>query len=170
RFRIDLEGADDAAHAADVGHQRDPRDRAHRGHADRRHRRLDAREGARLRGRRLRHHQHRRRLPGDRSDARDVQAAPAARGRVTVVSRTWIELAYLVPSICLTLGIRGLSHPRTARMGNLIAAVGMAIAVGFTFAIKEIDTYWLMLAGIALGSVIGVASARMVRMTAIPQM
>jgi NAD(P) transhydrogenase subunit beta len=86
------------------------------------------------------------------------------------VSRTWIDLAYLVASICLILGIRGLSHPRTARMGNLIAAVGMAIAVGFTFAIKEIDTYWLMLAGIALGSVIGVASARMVRMTAIPQM
>jgi NAD(P) transhydrogenase subunit beta len=86
------------------------------------------------------------------------------------VSRTWIDLAYLVASICLILGIRGLSHPRTARMGNLIAAVGMAIAVGFTFAIKEIDTYWLMLAGIALGSVIGIAAARTVRMTAMPQM
>ena len=86
------------------------------------------------------------------------------------MSRTWIDLAYLVASICLILGIRGLSHPSTARMGNQIAAVGMAIAVGFTFAIKEIDTYWLMLSGIALGSVIGVASARMVRMTAMPQM
>ncbi|HET8872289.1 MAG TPA: NAD(P)(+) transhydrogenase (Re/Si-specific) subunit beta [Gaiellaceae bacterium] len=86
------------------------------------------------------------------------------------MSRTWIDLAYLVASICLILGIRGLSNPRTARMGNLIAAAGMAIAVGFTFAIKEIDTYWLMLAGIALGSVIGVASARTVRMTAMPQM
>jgi NAD(P) transhydrogenase subunit beta len=79
-------------------------------------------------------------------------------------------MAYLVAAICLILGIRGLSHPRTARVGNLIAAVGMAIAVGFTFAIEEIDTYWLMLTGIALGSVIGVAAARMVRMTAIPQM
>jgi len=86
------------------------------------------------------------------------------------VSRTWIDLAYLVAAICLILGIRGLSHPRTARMGNWIAAFGMAIAVGFTFAIEEIHTYWLMLAGIALGSVIGVAAARMVRMTAIPQM
>ncbi len=86
------------------------------------------------------------------------------------MSRTWIDLAYLVAAICLILGIRGLSHPRTARMGNWIAAFGMAIAVGFTFAIEEIDTYWLMLAGIALGSVIGVAAARMVRMTAIPQM
>src|SRR5215213_6959095 len=86
------------------------------------------------------------------------------------MSRTWIDLAYLVAAICLILGIKRLSHPRTARSGNWIAAVGMAIAVGFTFAIKEIDTYWLMLAGILVGTVVGVASARMVRMTAIPQM
>ena len=46
----------------------------------------------------------------------------------------------------------------------------MTIAVAFTFLIKEIDTYWLMLSGIAVGSVVGIASARMVRMTAIHQM
>ncbi|HVD26416.1 MAG TPA: NAD(P)(+) transhydrogenase (Re/Si-specific) subunit beta [Gaiellaceae bacterium] len=86
------------------------------------------------------------------------------------MSRAWIDFAYLVAAICLILGIKRLSHPRTARSGNWIAAVGMAIAVGFTFLIKEIDTYWLMLAGIAVGTVIGVAAARMVRMTAIPQM
>ncbi len=86
------------------------------------------------------------------------------------MSRTWIDLAYLVAAICLIIGIKRLSHPRTARSGNWIAAVGMAIAVGFTFAITEIDTYWLMLAGIAVGSVIGVVTARMVHMTAIPQM
>ena len=86
------------------------------------------------------------------------------------MSRTWIDLAYLVAAICLIVGIKRLSHPRTARSGNLIAAGGMAIAVGFTFAIKEIDTYWLMLAGIAVGTVVGVVTARAVRMTAIPQM
>jgi NAD(P) transhydrogenase subunit beta len=86
------------------------------------------------------------------------------------VSRTWIDFAYLVAAICLIVGIKRLSHPRTARSGNLIAAVGMAIAVGFTFTIEQIDRYWLMLVGIAVGSVIGVASARMVRMTAMPQM
>jgi NAD(P) transhydrogenase subunit beta len=86
------------------------------------------------------------------------------------VSRTWIDLAYLVAAICLVVAIKRLSHPRTARSGNLIGAIGMAIAVGFTFAIEEIDRYWLMLAGIAVGSVIGVAAARMVQMTAIPQM
>ena len=86
------------------------------------------------------------------------------------MSRAWIDFAYLVAAICLILGIKRLSHPRTARSGNWIAAVRMAIAVGFTFLIKEIDTYWLMLAWIAVGTVIGVAAARMVRMTAIPQM
>jgi NAD(P) transhydrogenase subunit beta len=86
------------------------------------------------------------------------------------VSRTWIDVAYLVAAVCLVIAIKRLSHPRTARSGNLIGAVGMAIAVGFTFAIEELDRFWLIIAGIAIGSVIGVASARMVRMTAIPQM
>jgi NAD(P) transhydrogenase subunit beta len=86
------------------------------------------------------------------------------------VSRTWIDVAYLVAAICLIIGIKRLSHPRTARSGNLIAAAGMAVAVGFTFAIDELDNYGLIVAGIAVGSVIGVASARMVRMTAMPQM
>jgi H+-translocating NAD(P) transhydrogenase subunit beta len=86
------------------------------------------------------------------------------------VSRTWIDFAYLVAAICLIVAIKRLSHPRTARSGNLIGAVGMTIAVGATFAIEEIDQYWLILVGIAVGSVVGVASARMVRMTAVPQM
>ena len=86
------------------------------------------------------------------------------------MSQTWINLAYLAAAICLIVGIKRLSHPRTARSGNLVAAAGMAIAIGFTFATREIDTYWLMLAGIAIGSVIGATSARLVRMTAMPQM
>jgi H+-translocating NAD(P) transhydrogenase subunit beta len=86
------------------------------------------------------------------------------------VSRTWIDVAYLAAAVLLIVGIKRLSHPRTARSGNWIAGVGMAIAVGFTFAITEIDSYWLMLVGIAVGTVIGVVSARAVRMTAMPQM
>jgi NAD(P) transhydrogenase subunit beta len=86
------------------------------------------------------------------------------------VSRTGIDVAYLVAAILLIVGVKRLSHPRTARSGNWIAAVGMTIAVGFTFAIEEIDSYGLMLAGIAVGTVVGIASARAVRMTAMPQM
>ena len=86
------------------------------------------------------------------------------------MSRTWIDVAYLVAAICLVIGIKRLSHPRTARSGNLIAAAGMAIAVGFTFAIEGLERYWLIVAGMAVGTVIGVVSARAVRMTAMPQM
>jgi NAD(P) transhydrogenase subunit beta len=52
----------------------------------------------------------------------------------------------------------------------VIAAIGMAIAVVFTLLSPEIDSYWLIIAGVAVGTVIGVASARMVKMTAMPQM
>ena len=55
------------------------------------------------------------------------------------MSRTWIDVAYLVAAICLIIGIKRLSHPRTARSGNLVAAAGMAIAVGFTFAIEGLE-------------------------------
>ena len=72
------------------------------------------------------------------------------------MSQTWIDFAYLFAAILLIVGIKRLSHPRTARSGNWIAAVGMAIAIGFTFLIDELDQYWLILAGIAVGTVVGV--------------
>jgi NAD(P) transhydrogenase subunit beta len=86
------------------------------------------------------------------------------------VSQTSINLAYLVASVCLIIGIKRLSSPATARSGNVVAAVGMAIAILFTFLDSDLDTYWIIFAGMALGTVIGIASARMVKMTAIPQM
>jgi len=86
------------------------------------------------------------------------------------MSRAWIDLAYLVAAICLIVGIKRLSHPSTARSGNWIGAIGMAIAVGFTFLVDGLEDYWLILAGIAIGGVVGVVTARRVRMTAIPQM
>jgi H+-translocating NAD(P) transhydrogenase subunit beta len=79
-------------------------------------------------------------------------------------------LSYLVAAVCLIVCIKRLSHPRTARSGNLVAAFGMAIAILFTLFDRNIDDYWLMALGIAIGTVVGVASARMVRMTAMPQM
>src|ERR1044072_7880368 len=65
---------------------------------------------------------------------------------------------------------RLLSSPRTARSGNWIAAVGMGIAIFFTFLDPDITSYWLILAGMAVGTVIGVVSARLVKMTAIAEM
>jgi NAD(P) transhydrogenase subunit beta len=82
----------------------------------------------------------------------------------------FIDACYIVASVLFILGIRGLSHPRTARRGNELAAVGMAIAVAATLLNREIENYGLIILGIALGSIIGAVSARAVKMTAMPQM
>ena len=73
-------------------------------------------------------------------------------------------------SVLFILGIRGLSHPRTARQGNMLAAIGMGIAVVATLLDEEIENYGLIAVGIAIGTVIGAVSARAVKMTAMPQM
>jgi NAD(P) transhydrogenase subunit beta len=86
------------------------------------------------------------------------------------LSQTAINFTYLVAAVLLIIGIRRLSAPPTARSGNVIAAIGMTIAIVFTFLDRDIDEYWLIAAGMAVGTVVGVASARLVRMTAIPQM
>ena len=82
----------------------------------------------------------------------------------------FIDSAYLVASVLFILGIRGLSHPRTARQGNRIAAIGMAIAIAATLLDREIQNYGLIILGIAIGTAIGAYSARAVKMTAMPQM
>ena len=86
------------------------------------------------------------------------------------MSQAWINATYLVSAVLLIVGIKRLSSPATARSGNVIAALGMTIALGFTLLDRDIDAYWLLAAGVAVGTVIGVASARLVRMTAMPQM
>jgi proton-translocating NAD(P)+ transhydrogenase subunit beta len=86
------------------------------------------------------------------------------------LSQTAINFTYLVAAVLLVVGIRRLSSPPTARSGNVIAAIGMTIAIVFTFLDPDIDSYWLIVVGMAIGAVIGVASARLVKMTAMPQM
>jgi NAD(P) transhydrogenase subunit beta len=86
------------------------------------------------------------------------------------LSQTAINFTYLVAAVLLIVGIRRLSSPPTARSGNVIAAIGMAIAIVFTFLDPDVDSYWLIVVGMAIGTIIGVASARLVKMTAIPQM
>ena len=79
-----------------------------------------------------------RRLHRDRTHARDVPAedasAEAARGRcaMTVADTALanpVDIAYLVTGDLFILGLRYLSSPKTARLGNRISAVGMLIAV-----------------------------------------
>ncbi|HKM58850.1 MAG TPA: NAD(P)(+) transhydrogenase (Re/Si-specific) subunit beta [Chthoniobacterales bacterium] len=81
----------------------------------------------------------------------------------------FIEFSYLLASILFVLGLRGLSHPETARRGMHLAEFGMAAAVVGTLLQKEIISYEWIIAGLLLGSTIGLAMGVWVPMTAMPQ-
>ena len=87
-----------------------------------------------------------------------------------------LEIIYLVASISFIAGLKMLSHPETARRGNLIAAGGMTLAIlGTIFLYKDnagdsLGNYAWIFGGIIIGSVIGTLMALRVKMTAMPQM
>jgi NAD(P) transhydrogenase subunit beta len=80
-----------------------------------------------------------------------------------------IEFSYLAASILFILGLKGLSHPETARRGMHLAELGMLMAVIGTLLHQEIVSYEWIIAGLLLGSTIGAAMAIWVPMTAMPQ-
>jgi NAD(P) transhydrogenase subunit beta len=82
----------------------------------------------------------------------------------------FIRSCYIVAFILFILGLQRLRTPVTARRGNVIAAVGMAIAVVATLLQPQVGNYGLIALGVALGTAVGVPAARSVRMTAMPQM
>jgi len=86
------------------------------------------------------------------------------------VSGTIAALAYLAASICFIMALRGLSHPTTARGGNIFGIVGMVIAVVTTLALPDVVSYYWIIAGILIGGAIGTAIALRIQMTALPQL
>ena len=81
----------------------------------------------------------------------------------------FIELSYLLASIFFILGLKGLSHPESAKRGMHLAEFGMLMAIIGTLMHHEIVTYTWILAGLAVGSVVGLAMGLWVPMTAMPQ-
>jgi NAD(P) transhydrogenase subunit beta len=86
-----------------------------------------------------------------------------------LIDRSWILAAYLVASVLFILGIKGLTHPRTAVRGNLLGALGMLLAAGVTLLAIGLD-FRVILAGLVIGGGIGAVAAVRVQMTAMPQM
>ena len=82
----------------------------------------------------------------------------------------FIDIAYLISTVCFIYGLKMLSHPKTARNGNMIASIGMLIAIVATVLIGT-DLCWKSI-GIAMiiGSVIGAFFAIKVEMTQMPQL
>lgn len=83
---------------------------------------------------------------------------------------TGIQLTYLVAASLFILGLKKLGSPATARNGNLVAAVGMLLAVVATMLDQQVLNYEMILIGLAIGSVIGAIAAYKVQMTDMPQM
>jgi H+-translocating NAD(P) transhydrogenase subunit beta len=85
--------------------------------------------------------------------------------------RELVPWVYFLASVTFILGLKGLSGPTTAQLGNRVAAAGMLAAVVATFIEKQVADAWiLVLPAMAIGTVIGVVGARQVPMTAMPQM
>jgi H+-translocating NAD(P) transhydrogenase subunit beta len=86
------------------------------------------------------------------------------------MSANLAAILYLAASICFIMALRGLASPDSARAGNLFGIVGMVIAVATTLAMPGVVSYWLILAGVAIGGAIGTAISLRIQMTALPQL
>lgn len=83
---------------------------------------------------------------------------------------TGIQLTYLVAASLFILGLKQLGSPATARNGNLLAAVGMLLAIVSTLLDRQVLNYEMILLGLLIGSILGAIAAYKVEMTAMPQM
>lgn len=86
-----------------------------------------------------------------------------------------LSLIYLIGSVTFIIGLKMLSHPATARKGNLIAAGGMFISILGTIFLythngEHLHNFWWIAGGLLIGGVIGLVSAKKVKMTSMPEM
>ncbi|MEV6428894.1 NAD(P)(+) transhydrogenase (Re/Si-specific) subunit beta [Nocardia sp. NPDC051463] len=78
---------------------------------------------------------------------------------------------YIVAFGMFIYGLMGLTGPKTAVRGNLIAAVGMFIAVVATLiSVRHTSNWILIIAGLVVGIALGVPPAKFTKMTAMPQL
>ena len=81
-----------------------------------------------------------------------------------------IPIIYLLSAVFFILGLKQLSHPRTAFKGNTTAAIGMLMAIIGTVIKTEIVSYDLIIIGLIVGGAVGVVFAKRVEMTSMPQL
>ena len=83
---------------------------------------------------------------------------------------TWAQVAYLIAAVCFILALKGLSSPKTARIGNLIGAGGALLAMRRRVLRRGSEARRLDPGAVAVGAAIGVVGARRVQMTQMPQL
>jgi NAD(P) transhydrogenase subunit beta len=81
------------------------------------------------------------------------------------------SLIGLTAGVLVILALKGLSHPKTARRGNLLGALGATVAIVLVFfQLEEIKNLGWIIGAIAFGLAVGVPAARKVEMTNMPQL
>ncbi len=81
-----------------------------------------------------------------------------------------ISIGYLVAAVLFILGLKALGRPRTAPRGNLLGATGMLLAILVTLLNQSIISYGVLVAGLALGGLVGAVLALRVQMTSMPEL
>ena len=82
----------------------------------------------------------------------------------------YTNIFYVLASVLFILGIKKLSHPKTARNGNFLSALGMFVAIVSTLLASEKIDLQMIMVGMIIGTVIGALFAQKVEMTQMPQM
>jgi H+-translocating NAD(P) transhydrogenase subunit beta len=81
-----------------------------------------------------------------------------------------IDFIYLISAVLFMLGIKNLSSPATAKLGNKLSMAGMLVAIAATLASPDMFGYTMIIIAIAIGAAIGGYAAIKVEMTAMPEM
>jgi NAD(P) transhydrogenase subunit beta len=87
-----------------------------------------------------------------------------------------LSIAYIVSSFTFIIGLKQLSHPDSARRGNIVAAIGMALAIFATIFLYEgeegmhLHNLGFIFGGLIAGTIAGTYAARKVQMTQMPEM
>jgi NAD(P) transhydrogenase subunit beta len=76
----------------------------------------------------------------------------------------------MIASALFVIGLQWLSSPKRARAGNILSSFGMLLAIVATLFVSGVTDYTIIIIGLIIGSALGVVMARMVKMTAMPQM
>ena len=86
------------------------------------------------------------------------------------MSENLTAISYLISAIFFILALKGLSHPESARNGNIMGIIGMVIAIVTTLFNPNVLSYEMIIIGILIGGAIGTYIALKIEMTALPQL
>ena len=86
------------------------------------------------------------------------------------MSENFTAISYLISAIFFILALKGLSHPESARNGNVMGIIGMIIAIITTAFNPNVLSYEMIILGILIGGAIGTYTALKIEMTALPQL